>query len=332
MIARSSVEIQPRSWTDELRVAYQNPHELLADLGLNAAQVDLGADGGFAFRVPRPFAARMRPRSPRDPLLLQVIPRRAETDSGAHGDLDPVGDRRAQRTPALLQKYLARALLIASGACAINCRYCFRRHFPYAETTGPQQLNDACDALAADNNIREVILSGGDPLFLSDERIAVLVSRLSAIPHLRRLRIHTRLPITIPARITAALISTLVETRLKTSIVFHVNHPREIDDALAEKFAQCARAGMQLLNQSVLLRDINDSATTMIALSEALYDASVLPYYVHLLDPVQGALHFDVDTTRAQVIADTMRTALPGYLVPRFVREIPGETAKITVA
>jgi len=269
---------------------------------------------------------------PHDPLLLQVLPRHAEAASVAGYGHDPVGDVASLRAPGLLHKYRARALLILSGGCAVNCRYCFRRHFPYGESTGSANLHSALEAIRRDRSLREIILSGGDPLALNDERLVTIIDRLAGIPHVHRLRIHTRLPVTIPARMTDALVEALQKTRLGAILVVHVNHPNEIDGELASVLRHCSRAGLRLLNQSVLLRGINDDVATLSALSEALFDAAVLPYYVHLLDPVAGAAHFDVDETRARALAAALRARLPGYLVPRFVRELPGENAKTPVA
>ena len=333
MIARSTKQNQHPQWVDELRHAYVDPLELLNCLNLSARDVGLTAEvNGFPFRVPRPFAARIRPASPNDPLLRQVLP--CDLELSTHSDFqhDPVGDLNAQRTPALLHKYHGRALLIVTGGCAINCRYCFRRHFPYAQSVGAAKLDEAVNEIRADDSISEVILSGGDPLMLSDESLARLVKALDSIGHVRRLRIHSRLPVTIPSRITHTLIDLLIESRLTPVLVVHINHAQEIDDDLSEQFKRCSAAGIQLLNQSVLLRGVNDSAVELSRLSEALFDAAVLPYYVHLLDRVAGAAHFDMSEGQARLIADQMREKLPGYLMPRFVREIAGQPSKTPIA
>lgn len=320
---------QHTGWTEELQNAYSDPLHLLQDLGLTAGDVDLASDGvDFPFRVPRPFAARMRPADALDPLLLQVIPKLDELVEIDGYGLDPVGELQAKRSPALLQKYHGRALIIATGGCAINCRYCFRRHFPYANSVGNANIETALDQIHGDTTLSEVILSGGDPLLLNDGQIASIVDRIDAIQHVRRLRIHTRLPITIPARITDGLITILARARVNPVVVVHINHPNEIDQELSELLKRWSEAGIQLLNQSVLLRGVNDSATTLAELSESLFDAAVLPYYVHLLDPVSGAAHFAVDDTRLKGIVESLRARLPGYLLPRFVREIAGAEAK----
>ena len=332
MITRSNWRIQPPDWIEELRSAYANPLHLLEALGLTVDDVDLATNPGpFSFRVPHPFASRMRRCDARDPLLLQVLPRTEEFAKVRGYGIDPVGDLASRRAPALLQKYSGRALLIVTGGCAINCRYCFRRHFPYPEATGTAHLEGAIADIALDNSLSEIILSGGDPLLLSDDHIGAIVERLSAIAHLRRLRIHTRLPVAIPSRMSGALIKLLLDTRLTTVIVLHINHPNEIDAELNGVLRRCADQGLRFLNQSVLLRGINDDVQTLVELSESLFEAAVLPYYVHLLDPVAGAAHFDVDEKAAQTIAGHLRAALPGYLMPRFVRETPGGNAKLPV-
>lgn len=333
MITRSSRQLQPADWVDELRAAFTDPRALLAALDIDEDAVDLAPSAGnFPFRVPRPFVSRMRPRDPHDPLLMQVLPRRAELNETAGYGSDPVGDLASRRTSALLQKYRGRALMMLTGGCAINCRYCFRRHFPYAETSGAANLDCAIVAIENDISLTEVILSGGDPLLLKDDALHSLIERLARVGHLRRLRIHTRLPVTIPARMTERLLEILLRTRLQAVVVLHVNHPREIDAELSDTLRHCSRAGLQFLNQSVLLHGVNDDPGTLVELSECLFAASVLPYYVHLLDPVAGAAHFDVDEHRARAIAEALRTRLPGYLVPRFVREIAGAPAKTPIA
>ena len=333
MITRSVRQIQQPDWISEIRDAYSDPLRLLQDLRLSAADVDLLHEpSSFAFRVPHPFVSRMRPADPRDPLLLQVLPRKQELMHAPGSSNDPVGDLERRVTPALIHKYRGRALMIMSGGCAINCRYCFRRHFPYGDSVGTTQIQQAIEVIRSDHSISEIILSGGDPLLLKDDHLGEIIAQLGAIPHLRRLRVHTRLPITIPSRITDPLLHALTATKLKPVVVFHINHPNEIDAELGAALGRCHNAGIPLLNQSVLLRGINDDATTLAELSETLFAVSVLPYYVHLLDPVAGAAHFDIGETTANSIAAELRARVPGYLMPRFVREIAGETAKTPIA
>ena len=284
----------------------------------------------FPLRVPRGFVARMRPRDPRDPLLRQVLPLAEECLAVEGFGADPVGDLSAMVVPGVLHKYHGRVLLTATGACAVHCRYCFRRHFPYAEANPVvDQWHQALDYIAGDESITEVILSGGDPLSLSDRRLAELTTRLEAIPHLRRLRLHTRLPIVLPERVNDELRDWLGATRLKTAVVVHANHANEVDASVIAALADLKGSGAELLNQSVLLRGVNDSTEALMALSEKLFEAGVLPYYLHLLDKVQGAAHFEVEEVAARRLMAELNRQLPGYLVPRLVREIPGAPGKV---
>jgi len=330
MITRSTSSVQHVEWGQELKLAYTDPLLLLRDLGIEADSVALGSGEGFAFRVPRPFVSRMHYGDAADPLLRQVLPLAAEAGQTAGFTTDPVGDLASRRAPKVLHKYHGRALLMLTGACAINCRYCFRRHYPYAGGSGGNEA--LLGPVRDDPSISELILSGGDPLILGDEALARLIDDIAAIGHIRRLRIHTRLPVTIPARLTTELLDALTRSRLTSTLVVHINHPHEIDEVLREALRATARAGVPLLNQSVLLRGVNDDPAVLARLSEDLFDAAVLPYYVHLLDPVQGAAHFDVDETTARGIARILRDTLPGYLVPRFAREVPGANAKHVIA
>jgi L-lysine 2,3-aminomutase len=279
--------------------------------------------------VPRGFVARMRLGDPNDPLLRQVLPLADETAIVPGFSLDPVDDDAATHQPGLLQKYPGRVLLIATGTCAVHCRYCFRRHFPYEET--PRSLADwrpALDEIADDITVHEVILSGGDPLTLVDETLSKLTEELADIPHLRRLRIHTRLPIVIPERVTDALVDMLQTCRLTPIVVVHSNHPNELDSHVGAALEQFSKAGIVLLNQAVLLAGVNDSVEAQVALSERLIDLRVIPYYLHQLDRVVGAAHFEVPIAAGQHIVNQLRAQLPGYAVPRFVAEIPGELSK----
>jgi EF-P beta-lysylation protein EpmB len=285
----------------------------------------------FPLRVPRGFVSRMRKGDPGDPLLLQVLPQARELDPVPGFSTDPLGERRASPRPGLLQKYRGRALLVVTGACAIHCRYCFRRHFPYDGHVGTERWIEALGHLAADPSVTEVILSGGDPLVLSDRRLFALVHEIAAIPHVRRLRVHSRLPVVLPERVGGDLLGWLCGTRLIPVMVIHANHPREIDRPVAEALGRLRSAGVTVLNQTVLLAGINDDATVLAELSERLFDAGALPYYLHLLDPVAGAAHFEVPEARALVLARDLAARLPGYLVPRLVRELAGAPAKVPV-
>ncbi|HZX72136.1 MAG TPA: EF-P beta-lysylation protein EpmB [Rhodanobacter sp.] len=317
-------------WRELWRDAITDPVELLQAVGLGG-RTDLlpPDDAGFALRVPRGFVARMRRGDPRDPLLLQVLPQRSEHDQVEGYSTDAVGDLASKAGHGLLHKYDGRALLIASGSCAINCRYCFRRHFPYAEEiAATSQWRDALAQLRADPSIRELILSGGDPLALATHKLEELARGLAELPQVIRLRIHTRLPVVLPERIDDTFISWLAALPMQKVVVLHANHANEFDAAVDEACARLRGAGASLLNQSVLLRDINDDADTLVALSERLSAAGVLPYYLHQLDRVHGAAHFEVSDAVALELQQQLRARLPGYLVPRLVREVAGDTAK----
>jgi len=309
--------------------------ELSRKLGLESK---LGHDGSFSaaaaslfpYRAPQSFIDRMAKGDPRDPLLLQVLPVEEETRPAAGFVPDPLEEKEASPVSGVLHKYSGRALLLVSGVCAIHCRYCFRRHFPYAEheLTGAR-LDAALDYLRHDESITEVILSGGDPLSASDDYLSRLCDRLAAIPHLEWLRVHSRVPIVLPRRIDGRMIDWLTRTRLKPVMVVHCNHPAEIDDAVIQGLARLRAAGVPLFNQAVLLRGVNDSADTLCALSRSLFAAGVTPYYLHLLDPVEGVAHFEVPIEEARALVREVTDRLPGYLVPKLVRELAGEGAKV---
>ena len=286
----------------------------------------------FGLRVPRGYITRMRVGDPHDPLLRQVLPlvdEQAQVDGFGN---DPVGDLPAMVAAGVLQKYRSRVLLTTTGACAIHCRYCFRRHFPYADANvAIDGWRVALDHIGADVSVREVVLSGGDPLMLSDVKLAPLVRGLAAIPHVECLRLHTRLPVVLPERITDDLCVLLTRSRLACIVVIHANHPNEIDGRVCAALARLRDYGATLLNQSVLLRGVNDDADVLCRLSESLFRSGVLPYYLHLLDRVAGAAHFEVDQTAAQSLWRQMANRLSGYLVPRLVREEPGALSKTIV-
>lgn len=318
-------------WQEAWRNAVTDPAELLALLGLShrAGELLANADTGFALRVPRGFVARMHHADAEDPLLLQVLPGAAELISSPGYSTDAVGDLDSRAASGVLHKYAGRALLIATGSCAINCRYCFRRHFPYAEETAAAgRWRAAIEHLANDSSISEVILSGGDPLSLSTPRLAELSDALLQIPHVRRLRIHTRLPIVLPERIDQELLDWLGALPLQKVLVVHANHANEINDQVIAATRALLEKGLTLLNQSVLLRRVNDSALALCELSERLLAAGVLPYYLHQLDRVQGTAHFEVSDQKARELVDSMRSQLPGYLVPKLVREVAGDAFK----
>lgn len=321
-------------WQHELRQAFARPAELLAFLELDpqTPQLAAGLTRDFPLRVPRGFAERMRKGDARDPLLLQVWPAADEALQVPGFVSDAVGDLQRARGGGLIHKYQGRVLLIATGACAVHCRYCFRRHFPYSEQLAVRaHWQAALDEIAGDDSISEVILSGGDPLSLADEKLAELVQALDQIAHVQRLRIHTRQPIVLPSRVDERLLAWLDATRLQTVFVLHANHAQELDQQVLQALRPLRERGIVLLNQSVLLRGVNDDADTLAALSERLLKCGVLPYYLHLLDRVQGAAHFEVAEAQAQGLMQALSARLPGYLVPKLVREIAGEPAKTPV-
>lgn len=331
MIAAQPVAAQPPRWQTLWRQSIRDPVQLLTLLGLDAGAFRLAApDPNFPLRVPRGFVARMRPGDPHDPLLRQVLPL-ADEDVRVPGfSLDAVGDLAAQTSTGVLHKYHGRALLISTGSCAVHCRYCFRRHFPYAQgQAGYDRFAAATARIAADLTIEEVLLSGGDPLALATERLAELSARLTPIAHLRRLRIHTRLPIVLPERVDAALCAWLRTLPWPVAIVLHSNHPNELDENVGAACARLRATGAVLLNQSVLLRGVNDRAETLAALSTRLFDLGVLPYYLHQLDRVHGAAHFEVDDVTALALHARLQRCLPGYLLPRLVREVAGAHGKL---
>ena len=383
----------PPTWQHAVKTAIRDPLVLCRALGL-PAEFEAGAvaaAGSFPVFVPRGYLARMKPGDPDDPLLRQVLPRLEET-TPRPGDLaDPVGDAAAALSPGLLHKYEGRALMVTTGACAVHCRYCFRRQFPYAETPhSVAEWGPGIAQIAQDSSLHEVILSGGDPLMLVDDVLAELVERLAAIPHLRRLRVHTRLPIMIPERVTPALPRLLRGTRLTPIVVVHANHPVELAElqslrlplgegrgeglpcanndstlarsaseretngratrpplplgegrgegashaaptSVADALAELIDAGIPVLNQAVLLRGVNDSADVLAELCERLIDLRVLPYYLHQLDRVTGAAHFEVPPAAGRAILSELRRRLPGYAVPRYVQELPGAEYKLSL-
>jgi EF-P beta-lysylation protein EpmB len=318
-------------WQTELRQCVDDPAELLALLELPDSLLDGAkvAHQDFALRVPRPWLNRIHKGDPNDPLLRQILPLADELLQVPGFNTDPLAEADANHASGLIHKYTDRVLLILSGACAINCRYCFRRHFPYGDNQlGPSQWQAVLDYLQQHPQVSEVIFSGGDPLATPDGRLQRMLNDLSRITHLKRIRIHSRLPVVIPQRVTDTLIDALTSTRLQPVLVLHVNHPQEVD---AEVDAACRRlrqAGITLLNQAVLLRDINDNKTVQKILSERLFSCGVLPYYLFVLDPVAGAAHFDIDDQQARRLVGELQSELPGYLVPRLAREIPGRPSK----
>ncbi len=327
----SPAVLAPPRWQQLWREAVRDPRELLALLGLDpqALGVSEQAATQFALRVPRGFVARMRHGDAHDPLLRQVLPIDAELRRVPGFALDAVGDAAAKKADGVIQKYRGRALLVATGSCAVHCRYCFRRHFPYAEETAARDgWREAVAAIAADPDIDEVILSGGDPLSLATPKLVELTEALAAIPQLKRLRIHSRLPVVLPERVDAPLLAWLRALPWPVAFVIHANHANEFDASVDAALAQLRDSGAQLLNQAVLLRGVNDSVDALAALSERSFAAGVLPYYLHQLDRVEGVAHFEVDDATARALHQALAARLSGYLVPKLVREIAGDTGK----
>lgn len=335
MIPTKTDRRQVPAWQQELARAFDRPSDLLAYLELPTGTPALPDDAlrDFPLRVPRGYAARMRKGDPRDPLLLQVWGRPEEALDVPGFNEDAVGDRAALRAGGLLQKYEGRALVMATGACAVHCRYCFRRHFPYGEALASRDhWREALRELSADRSIREVILSGGDPLSLTDDKLARFTEALEFLPHVQALRIHTRLPVVLPGRVDDALLAWLGRGRLRTVVVIHANHANELDGEVEAALGRLAGAGATLLNQSVLLRGVNDSADALVRLSERLFACGVLPYYLHMLDRIRGAAHFDVPEMEARALLRDAAARLPGYLVPRLAREEAGAASKTVLA
>ena len=321
-------------WQQAWRDAVRDPLELLALLGLEslADRVSDQAASQFALRVPRGFVARMRAGDPHDPLLRQVLPLDDEMRPASGYGLDAVGDGAARTGNGVIQKYRGRALLVATGSCAINCRYCFRRHFPYAEETAARDgWREAVDVIRRDDSIEEVLLSGGDPLSLSDAKLAELTDALAGIPHLRRLRLHSRLPVVLPERIDEGLLAWLGRLPWPVTLVIHANHANEFDGAVDAALRRLRDAGVHLLNQAVLLRGVNDDVDALAALSERGFAAGVLPYYLHQLDPAPGTARFRVPEAEGLALVAGLRGRVSGLGQPTYVKETPGGGGKVPV-
>ena len=329
--AMRSQALLPAEWQQEYQNAVRDPVELCQILQLPHSfhEAAKAAAASFPVFATASYIRRMRRGDPRDPLLRQVLPVVNELESPESFSRDPVGDLDAKQRQGLLQKYDGRVLLITTGLCAIHCRYCFRRHYPYdEEPRALEQWQPALDQIADDQSIHEVILSGGDPLTLNDRKLTWLVEQLNAMPHLRRLRVHTRLPIVIPSRVNSELLDWMSNSRLAVYFVLHANHAQELDASVWQSVDKLRSTGAVLLNQAVLLRGVNDSFDALLALCESLSDRGVLPYYLHQLDRVSGAAHFEVPVEQGRALIRELREVLPGYAVPRYVQEIQGERGK----
>ncbi|WCP66875.1 EF-P beta-lysylation protein EpmB [Vibrio tubiashii] len=329
IITRKVVSVE-QNWLKQLANGISDPAKLLEQLEIDPKpwQDGFAARKLFAQRVPQSFVDRMEKGNPYDPLLRQVLPLSEEFEVHPGYSNDPLEEQN-NAIPGLLHKYRNRALMIVKGGCAVNCRYCFRRHFPYDENKGSKSVwQQSLEYVAQHPEINEIILSGGDPLMAKDEELLWLIDHIADIKHIKRLRIHSRLPVVIPDRITQALIQMLGETRLQVVLVTHINHAQEINQELRDRLSHLKQAGVTLLNQGVMLKGVNDSVESQVDLSNALFDAGILPYYIHVLDKVQGAAHFYISDQEAKAIMAGLMERVSGYLVPKLTREIGGRTSK----
>jgi L-lysine 2,3-aminomutase len=325
---------QHSSWQQQLADAVCTLDGLCELLSLQRADLPQALAGGeFPLRVPLSFVRRMRVGDPHDPLLRQILPISAENLNLPGYSFDPVGDLAANADHGIIHKYQGRVLLITTGACAVHCRYCFRRHFPYgALQLSSSKRQQALQYIADDESLTEVILSGGDPLLLQDDKLSRLLDELAAIPHIKRLRIHSRIPVVLPARITPALLRHWRSLNKPLTLVIHANHPQELNAEVANVLCSLKSIGVTLLNQSVLLKDVNDRVDCLQQLSERLFECGVLPYYLHVLDKTQGTGHFEVSERDSLILLAAMQGRLPGYLVPHLVREQAGAPHKIRMS
>ena len=323
---------QEQNWQSQLSDLITDPFELLDQLEICSDALLSGAilaSKSFKLRVPRAFVGKMRKGDPLDPLLLQVLPHHLELEEHSEFVTDPLGEEAANQLPGVLHKYQSRFLLTLTGACAVHCRYCFRRHFPYQENLPKQDDWPQIKAYIEQNpHINEVILSGGDPLTLSNRKLKLWIERLESLQQVKILRIHSRVPVVIPQRLDTELLEILKSTRLRIIVVIHANHAAELNDQTCAYLEKLSQHGITTLNQAVLLKGVNDDAQTLIELSQRLFDARVMPYYLHVLDKVKGAQHFDLSGSKIDEIYHDILAGLPGYLVPKLVREIAGEKNK----
>ena len=334
MITRTAPSWHTEDWQIQLINSLTDLSELLTILKLSPEDLprQLQAQQSFPLRVPRQFVARMLPKNPQDPLLLQVLPQPQELMAAPGFSNDPLQEQQFTPVPGLIHKYRSRVLLTTSSACAVNCRYCFRRHFPYQENRiSQQQISAIVHYLKQHPEVNEVILSGGDPLATSNSRLKSLIDNLENLPQLTRIRVHTRFPVVIPQRIDQGLLDIIEHSRLRWILVVHSNHSQELGTEFQEVMEPLKDKDVLLLNQSVLLKGVNDNVETLTALSETLFAMGIQPYYLHLLDPVAGASHFHLEAVIARALYQRLLAALPGYLVPKLVRETPEAPAKTPV-
>jgi len=329
MIPRTLDAVETPDWKELLSTAISSPKVLSERLDIPFTSISNDASQDFKLFVPEPYLQRIEKGNCNDPLLKQVLPQHVEMTSPPNYSKDPLAEDAFNTVPGLIHKYKNRVLLVSGASCAINCRYCFRRHFPYAENRlSKEQWLNALDYIRQHTEINEVILSGGDPLITNDKQLQWLTGHISEIPHIKRLRIHTRLPVVIPQRIDRSLLKWLSEVPLQKVMVLHINHPNEIDHAVKQAIHHIKETGTLVLNQSVMLAGINDCAETLSELSEKLFDAGALPYYIHQLDKIKGAAHFDISPENMQKIYTDLQAILPGYLLPKLVTEIPHKASK----
>ncbi len=321
------------NWSVALKKSILDRDILLEYLSLEKEALPVPiAQKAFPLKVTREFASRIKKGDPNDPLLRQILSISDEDVLVSGYNCDPHRETEIMKMPGLMQKYPSRVLVTMTGACAIHCRYCFRRHFPYEQNTpGRTGWDNIVNYIHQDTKINEVIYSGGDPLMVKDSVLSELTEKISKIPHLKRLRFHTRLPIVLPQRICTEFLDWMNKVPLQKIIVVHANHPNEIDTAVGEAIQSLVDNKITVLNQSVLLKGVNDSAEILAALSEKLFHYGAMPYYLNVLDKVQGAAHFDIETTEALKIYSDLLKLLPGFLVPKIVREVSGELNKLPI-
>lgn len=323
--------IKTNRWQTALINAITDPQQLIEQLGLDPSLIEPAKAAAklFPLKVPQSFVARMKKGDPNDPLLRQVLPLNAELKVIAGYSRDPLQEKSANPVSGLLHKYQSRVLLTLTSACGVNCRYCFRRHFDYDNNSpGTAGWEESLTYIEKDTDINEVIFSGGDPLVVNDLMLKNFIEKLAKISHLKRIRFHTRMPIVMPERVTDELVQAITHSQFKTIMIVHCNHPQEINDDVKNAMHKLKQAGVILMNQSVLLEGVNDNTDTLVQLSEALFDIGIQPYYLHLLDKVEGAAHFDLAREEALRLHAAITGRLPGYLVPKLVVEEPGEPAK----
>ncbi|UZE96979.1 EF-P beta-lysylation protein EpmB [Alkalimarinus alittae] len=329
MIPRTLDAVEVPSWKEILSNAISSPKQLSDHLNIPISSISSNANNDFKLFVPEPYLQRIEKGNIDDPLLKQVLPDHQEAISPPDYSKDPLSEDTYNAIPGLIHKYKSRVLLVSGASCAINCRYCFRRHFPYADNRlSKEQWSSAIDYIHQHSELNEVILSGGDPLVSNDKQLHWLTTQISQIPHIKRLRIHTRLPVVIPQRVDESFIRWLSSIQLQKIMVLHINHPNEIDQYVKQAIKKIKETGTLVLNQSVLLAGVNDNAEVLTSLSEDLFDAGVLPYYLHRLDKIKGAAHFDLSQTKINEIYTDLLASLPGYLVPKLVAEIPHKASK----